>query len=664
MMPNSGSKKKERHTMDFPQLSNEMQLSIMNKVKSGELSIEDALNQARKNGTPLPKEETKPSQYNFSVHKHSHYRWQKRVLQIDFNTKMLCSIEKGIIKRQLPFLTVKSCDDGVGSRFTISFKGHHDYELEATSLQDKNKMIQLVNQIIYGNIYSDEAETLRQPEASQRLQEGVLLLHRGGLASFKWVKYEAQLHPGQLTLVPLKQRGPANTDGTSSGPPSIVIHLSDGDTSVQKADISDTFTLITHKNEYQFRVPLPDKTAAPGSVQRERDAWVQAVDELCSGWKRKSIGGSSCMKPTSLEHLSIAEDVEDADSESSGELDDRNTTQPAVENAAPLSGGADQLSPPPEGGAKPSAKARSARKVDVTRPDASPPVRLPTAPDVPALSEPPFPQPLTPSSPLVHDSGASVVKGPSWQSTPPPPPLPQLFPFKFGKKPRTPRTKAFHWDVVGKEKIAKSLWAQACTGRIQIDTPRLCEQFAVKDLGTFGAAEPSNTQHIMLNQKIAHTFNIFLKSFPVRAGELKDKLFIVNEEDGGLSDEHITSLRRYIPTLSDVEMYKSHKGPVAELHIVDQYMMEMCNIPLLSTQLDLLLTLRELPIGMKDLQPQNASVWTSTCDGLLTPPMEGCLLAARPAGCEHIAAGAGHLSALCFGRILCASGLISRLLTV
>lgn len=32
---------------------------------------------------------------------------------------------------------------------------------------------------------------------------------------------------------------------------------------------------------------------------------------------------------------------------------------------------------------------------------------------------------------------------------------------------------------------------------------------------------------------------------------------------------------RYVPTLDDVEMYKSHKGPVAELHIVDQYMMEV-----------------------------------------------------------------------------------------
>lgn len=53
---------------------------------------------------------------------------------------MLCSIEKGIVKRQLAFSLVKSCDDGAGSRFTISFKDHHDYELEATSLEDKHKV--------------------------------------------------------------------------------------------------------------------------------------------------------------------------------------------------------------------------------------------------------------------------------------------------------------------------------------------------------------------------------------------------------------------------------------------------------------------------------------------------------------------------------------------
>lgn len=54
------------------------------------------------------------------------------------------------------------------------------------------QIIQLVDQIIYGNIYTDHevgnAETPMQPQPSQSLREGMLLLHRGGLASFKWVK--------------------------------------------------------------------------------------------------------------------------------------------------------------------------------------------------------------------------------------------------------------------------------------------------------------------------------------------------------------------------------------------------------------------------------------------------------------------------------------------
>lgn len=61
-------------------------------------------------------------------------------MQIDLKTKLLCSIQRGIVKRQLPFSLVKSCDDAAGSRFSISFKGHHDYELEATSLEDKHKV--------------------------------------------------------------------------------------------------------------------------------------------------------------------------------------------------------------------------------------------------------------------------------------------------------------------------------------------------------------------------------------------------------------------------------------------------------------------------------------------------------------------------------------------
>ncbi|XP_048034476.1 formin-H [Megalobrama amblycephala] len=207
----------------------------------------------------------------------------------------------------------------------------------------------------------------------------------------------------------------------------------------------------------------------------------------------------------------------------------------------------------------------------------------PTSLTLPFLLPPPLPVP-------------SAVPGPA-----PPAPLPPPLPMK--SKQLSERTKAFHWDLMAQDKIEKSMWSCRNPRKIEIDTSRLYELFGVRETGGSREAESTSTMEIMLNSKIAHNFNIFLKSFPVHPKDLKDKLLIINEEEGGLSDEHIASLRRYVPTADDIEMYKSHKGDVTELHVVDQYMMEMCNIPNLSARLDLLLTLRELPICMEDLTP-------------------------------------------------------------
>jgi len=62
------------------------------------------------------------------------------MLQIDFSTSLICSIEKGIVKRQLLFSDVKNCHEATGTRFSISFRGRSDYELEAASLEDKQKV--------------------------------------------------------------------------------------------------------------------------------------------------------------------------------------------------------------------------------------------------------------------------------------------------------------------------------------------------------------------------------------------------------------------------------------------------------------------------------------------------------------------------------------------
>ncbi|KAK3518994.1 hypothetical protein QTP70_016186 [Hemibagrus guttatus] len=583
--------------LDIPQLSNEMQLKIMHMVKSGELSIDDALDQARRDKLQLLQrnfdlEEKQASQYNFSVHKCNAYRWQKRVLQIDFSTKMVCSIEKGIVKRQFPFQNIKNCHDAAGTRLTVSFKDHHDYELEAMSPQDKQKILELINQIIYRNIQPVDvyAKLEQQPVSPQRLREGHVLLQRGGLASFKWKKYEAHLYTGHLTLLSTahcQYEDEADVPSMSSNLP-IIIHFSDGNASIESHCTCDSmFMLLTNSNEFHFRIPVNGQMNSE-VIRNERDAWVKAINKLCMDWKCKSQHVYEELR----ESAKILRAIEGYQSE----YERQPETDRVQDNYGSIEG-------PPL--SRPRVLA-----VNVSAPLPEPvlePVYF-TAPGLEQVPELKLPstRPKTPEPQPEPEPVAQLVTVTSLVTASaliPAPPMPPPMPKKSKPKTQKERTKAFHWDVVTQDKIAKSLWARGSPREIEIDTSRLYEQFGVKDSGHSSSTESSNHVEILLNAKIAHNFNIFLKSFPVQPKELKDKLFIVDEGEGGLSDEHIASLRRYVPTPDDIEMYKSYKGDVRELHMVDQYMMELCNIPYLSTRLDLLLTLRELPISIEDLTP-------------------------------------------------------------
>ncbi|XP_053499137.1 protein diaphanous homolog 3 isoform X1 [Ictalurus furcatus] len=577
--------------LEFPQLSNEMQLKIMHKVKSGELSIDDALDQARRDKLQLLQrnfdlEEKQASQYNFSVHKYNSYIWQKRVFQIDFSTKMVCSIEKGIVKRQFSFEAIKNCHDAAGTRFTVLFKDHHEYELEAMSPQDKQKIMELINQIIYRNIQpADIYEKSEEPSVSpKRLHEGQLLLQRGGLASFKWKKYEAYLYTGHMTLLSTghcQYEDEADVPMSSNLP--IIIHFSDGTASVESHCSCDSlFMLLTNKNEFNFRIPVNGQMSTE-VIRSERDAWVKAINKLCMDWKCKSQ--SEHVYEELSESAKIAETIKVCQSE--GEREPEAETDRMQNNCGSV---LTPLQPRPCVPVPLPGPVLEPVCHPALRPEDVPDLRLPSTPV--KMPEPePVPQLGTVTSPV------------STSALTPAPPLPPPMPKKSKPQTLTQRTKVFHWDVITQDKIAKSLWARGSPREIEIDTSRLYEQFGVKDLGHFSNTESSNHVEILLNPKIAHNFNIFLKSFPVQPKELKDKLFIVGEGEGGLSDEHIASLRRYVPTPDDIEMYKSYKGDASELHMVDQYMMELCNIPYLSTRLDLLLTLRELPISIEDLTP-------------------------------------------------------------
>ncbi|KAJ7400567.1 formin-H-like protein [Pitangus sulphuratus] len=437
-------------------LSQEKILKIMNMVKNKEVSIEGALHLAQKEvyAEKDSQDLLTGSQFNFIIYKHKHYRWQKRILQIDFNTRTIFNIEKGIIKKQFPFSQVKACEDTERRRFSIVFHGRQDYELEAVSLDDKRKV------------------------------------SRGGqLLEFVLLKPPAQFRP-------------------------------------------------------RFRIPFTVQNSRPEDVGKLQNEWVSLLERYCQLGQEASLpqeGSQGCTSPEAdYEEFIVPLNEQKEETLHFGVSSARTSL-----NKSPS-----PQTKPAEGEAAPASSS--------------------------------LPLPI---------SKAEV------------PPAPPALPQPCSLSPAAKRTKAFHWDVVPCDKIHKSVWGSCDPCKKKIDVSRLYEQFQIQDTAVFLGNEPSVNQHIMLDRKVAHNFNIFLKSFRIKPSELKEKLYIIHEESGGLTDEQITALRRYMPTAKDAERYQSFKGLCSELHVVDQFMLEMCKIPHLGQRLDLLLTVRELPESMRDLEP-------------------------------------------------------------
>ncbi|XP_062460017.1 formin-H-like isoform X5 [Pezoporus occidentalis] len=527
----------------FSQLSQEKILKIMNMVKNKEVSIEDALHLAQKEvyAEKDSQDLLTGSQFNFIIYKYKHYRWQKRILQIDFNTRTIFNIEKGIIKKQFPFSQVKACEDTERRRFSIVFHGRQDYELEAVSLDDKRKITYLLSRVIQSNSCKRPAESsFGRPAECDVIHEGLLDLQQNTCTCTEWVKYLVQLHEGELALYCID----LGRKNSTADPVTTTINLTGGDVSVSKEDGCSTFSIQTKEHNYLFRIPLTVQNNRMEDVSKLQNEWVSLIErycQLCKGASLPQEGSQGC---------------------TFSEADYEDFTEPLNEQKEEIF----HL-----GGSSPTASLNKS---------SSPQTKFTEGES--ASASPPLPRPR---------SKAEV------------PPAPPALPQPCSLTPLTKRTKAFHWDVVPYDKIQKSVWGSCDPCKKKIDVSRLCDQFQIQETALFLGNEPSVNQHIMLDRKVAHNFNIFLKSFHIRPSELKEKLYIVHEKNGGLTDEQITALRRYMPTPKDAERYQSFKGSSSELHVVDQFMLEMCKIPHLGQRLDLLLTIRELPVSMRDLEP-------------------------------------------------------------
>ncbi|XP_075071402.1 formin-H-like isoform X2 [Mixophyes fleayi] len=493
-------------------------------------------------------------QHNFTVYKYR-YRWQKRILQIDFHTQMIFNIEKGNLKKQFPFTQVKSCEDNEGLRFVILFHGHQSYELEAACLEDKQSILKIMSKVL--QMQMDGQMSALKSFAKKFAYSDVILeglLERYDDQADRWVKYLVKVKRNELILYCYQQMVPEISS----------VSLSDCSVSAGTLNAPPSFSVQSNGNKYIFRIPLNEQTRHSEQSMTIINDWVSLLQEFCMQNQPSPL--PEC-KPHTIVDLKFAQ-MDPAAGLQEFTANNKKEISPLIYDALRIFS------------SQPSDNTSSEKETTKSNP---------CLPASPQGKVPPFI---------------------------PPPPLPVHLQMRV---PNTPsKTKAFHWTIVPQEKIHKSMWAQNSLQK-KIDTQRILHQFQSSDVSAVSESDISKNSNILLDKMIAHNFSIVLKSFHMKPEQLKEKLLIVRECDGGLSDKHLTNLRRYVPTVKDIKMYLNYKGCPSELHIVDQFMLQMCKIPDLCPRLDTLLAIRELPTYMKDLQPL-LSQTIKACNQLLNSP--------------------------------------------
>ncbi|XP_068118488.1 formin-H-like isoform X2 [Hyperolius riggenbachi] len=448
---------------------------------------------------------------------------------------MIFNIEKGTLKKQFQFTQVKSCEDGEGLRFLISFNSRQeDYDLEATSADDKQHILKLMNEILQPQ---RNGQTFVKAYSQKHVFCDVILdglLERYVENSNTWVKYLVKLKQNELILYCSQHLEPQG----------VIVILAECSVSAGTQNASPTFTVQSKDDKYIFRIPVNEHNKDFGKSVDMRDDWLSLLEAQCSQSQQSPSPHHSMYEVLHFNH---------------------NQTEPP--------------SSPPDLDEK-------TKMENVTE----------SYNDFGFVPMPKLPNDTGPMKVMVKLGNGFIEDPLIPPCIPGPPPLPTP------RRHIPNRTKAFHWNVVPQEKISKSIWGQSSLQK-KIDKQRILQQFPASDLSPAGESDISKVQNILLNRKVAHNFNIVLKKFHMEPEQLREKLLIIRESDGGLSDEHLTNLRRYVPTAKDVDMYLRYKGPTSEMHIVDQFMLQMCKIPDLCPRLDTLLTIRELPSHMKYVQP-------------------------------------------------------------
>ncbi|XP_033117345.1 formin-J-like isoform X2 [Anneissia japonica] len=716
-----------------------------NLVKSGRITIDDAMHYSRILGIIATAEKeahdiaeansafATKKVYNFGIYKYYRHRpCQRRILQIDFQACFICNIQKGNLNRKFNFSEVLDYESEEGLRFFINFTDHHEYEMEADSPEDKEKICRLLQMIVEQNrshekgralTIHDRATTL--PRVQAVLKEGLLEKKNHNLYT-TWTKRWVRIRQGELSYYK-----PDEDKHTALN----ILQLAHDITSVKKAGDS-AVSIATRKKMYLFRIPSNSQLSAK-EIIKARDEWIRALKYACGdrwmdsepfndaynravnaardqvhGVKNQdhirstvkdfqkeletlnavlsimNVKGDAKVAMDKLQNMAISietmmkakennetsnvittqrdntekteEEIYDTNSvtESSYTTVDVDFRQNQVNNASqsigrekfPTSAAAMvqfenndaddnrasmKSAPEAERGlsemAGPSTSGFSEKLYDhggsirnsimSSEPEYADDVYLQARNDDSATESA---RPSTPSSPIEPDSERSNT-----HSVPPPPPLPP--PDLLGAVPPPPpppppavayalehkftvksnvKMRPFHWNKTPVPMVCTSVWKDTRDVTCKLDLVKLEAIFGSQDGKVQTVVQNTVKKKIktLLDPKLAQNLGIFLSGFKIDLNDLKNRLVILYECDGGLSPEHISALRRFQPTTEDKEMYKSYDGNPTELEATDRFMILMCGIPNLRIRLDLLSTVNEFPVQYEDLAPTIGNV--------------------------------------------------------
>lgn len=161
----------------------------------------------------------------------------------------------------------------------------------------------------------------------------------------------------------------------------------------------------------------------------------------------------------------------------------------------------------------------------------------------------------------------------------------------------------FYWTKLTDAAVSRSVWLDLDDVTAKLDVKRLEELFPNKTSASKKKAkvEVKETKSLLDNNR-AKNLGIFMRSFPIPLDEIEENLNAI-DGSGALELEHVIAMKRFQPSEEDREMYKNYKESKDKLQNEDQFLMKLCEIPLLQTRLDLLLTVREFPSNLGDFMP-------------------------------------------------------------